>query len=155
MRLQHAYLVCVLIAFAIPALANIPTEYDEKHLYGNIHKNVHQELAEAKRQAMEHARLQAQNSHQPPVEKPAHDEKPRTAEEEMMYWFALNDLNKDGKLDGNELRVAFTKQMPAEADIALHDIEKMIEYILNNDDHNNDGEISWPEYMSSAQATGK
>ncbi|EGF80536.1 hypothetical protein BATDEDRAFT_25195 [Batrachochytrium dendrobatidis JAM81] len=73
--------------------------------------------------------------------------------QEVIYFFSIHDYNYDGMLDGHELRLAFqgyeqdTGKEKAHIDLA--DLETMIDHALAEDDTNNDGMISWEEYLES------
>ncbi|KAI8973395.1 hypothetical protein BDF20DRAFT_882138 [Mycotypha africana] len=87
------------------------------------------------------------------------------SEDDIVYYmFVLHDTNGDGYLDGNELREAFIdygkdhqhdegerKQKNIDKDVAftLEDVTAMVDHILEEDDKNGDGLISWSEYLES------
>ena len=75
--------------------------------------------------------------------------------QDIMYFFSLHDYNKDHHLDGHELALAFMgyefyhekEEIPKE--ISQVDMEFMIDHALLEDDKDNDGKISWIEYLES------
>lgn len=81
---------------------------------------------------------------------------PDNADEELMYLFKFHDFDGNGKLDGHELIFALTDWDGEEGGrnrgvtTPLHEIEKMIEHILEEDDEDNDNMISIQEYLKSA-----
>eukprot|EP00842_Homolaphlyctis_polyrhiza_P005437 jgi/Hompol1/5895/HPOL_000331-RA len=74
---------------------------------------------------------------------------------DVFYFFSVHDYNSDGFLDGHELRLAFQGYElhwygeEAANKLDFQDIEKMIDHALDEDDTNNDGRISWAEYLES------
>ncbi|KNE54527.1 hypothetical protein AMAG_17681 [Allomyces macrogynus ATCC 38327] len=68
--------------------------------------------------------------------------------DEEFYFFSLHDLNADEHLDGNELRAAFAEYTFDQAK-TMNEIEAMVDHILAEDDADNDGRISWEEYLAS------
>ncbi|ORX52705.1 hypothetical protein DM01DRAFT_1268933, partial [Hesseltinella vesiculosa] len=72
----------------------------------------------------------------------------------VYYLFVLHDRNGDGHLDGHELRAAFS-DFDAEHEedptkfVSLEDITAMVDHVLEEDDLDGDGRISWEEYMQS------
>ncbi|KAF9356608.1 hypothetical protein BGX26_004998 [Mortierella sp. AD094] len=70
--------------------------------------------------------------------------------EELMMLFSLHDSNKDGFLDGIELRAAFSDYTQGEdSNLPLEKMHNMIDHVIEEDDTNNDGKISWEEYLIS------
>ncbi|KAG0003974.1 hypothetical protein BGZ80_007705 [Entomortierella chlamydospora] len=70
--------------------------------------------------------------------------------EELMMLFSLHDSNKDGFLDGIELRAAFSDYAHSdESNLSLEKMHDMIDHVIEEDDTNNDGKISWEEYLIS------
>ncbi|KAG0221058.1 hypothetical protein B0O80DRAFT_496132 [Mortierella sp. GBAus27b] len=71
--------------------------------------------------------------------------------EELMMLFSLHDRNKDGYLDGIELRAAFSdyNQGDEESKLTLKQMLDMIDHVIAEDDTDNDGKISWEEYLIS------
>ncbi|GJJ77639.1 hypothetical protein EMPS_09998 [Entomortierella parvispora] len=71
--------------------------------------------------------------------------------EELLMLFSLHDGNKDGYLDGIELRAAFSDYNQGSADSALPltTMLDMIDHVIAEDDTDNDGKISWEEYLIS------
>ncbi|KAJ3181111.1 hypothetical protein HDU85_003816 [Gaertneriomyces sp. JEL0708] len=80
---------------------------------------------------------------------------PASADDDLYYFFTLHDYNHDSHLDGHELRIAFTGMgadlpIPAPQDrLKLVDVEDMVDHVLLEDDKDNDGKISWEEYLAS------
>ncbi|KAG0368363.1 hypothetical protein BC939DRAFT_444475 [Gamsiella multidivaricata] len=74
-----------------------------------------------------------------------------TEKEELMMLFSLHDSNKDGFLDGIELRAAFSDyhQGAPESTLSLQQMLDMIDHVIAEDDTDNDGKISWEEYLIS------
>ncbi|KAL7751950.1 hypothetical protein RI367_002474 [Sorochytrium milnesiophthora] len=68
--------------------------------------------------------------------------------DEDYYWFTLHDYNKDQHLDGHELRAAFS-DYSMENKLSLKEAEKNVDHIFEEDDLDNNGKISWPEYAES------
>ncbi|KAF9582354.1 hypothetical protein BGW38_000307 [Lunasporangiospora selenospora] len=71
--------------------------------------------------------------------------------EELMMLFSLHDSNKDGYLDGIELRAAFSdyNQGVTQSQVLLKSMIDMIDHVIEEDDIDNDGKISWEEYLIS------
>jgi hypothetical protein len=74
--------------------------------------------------------------------------------EDVFYFFTLHDYNKDHHLDGHELALAFMgyefyKEEEVKEDIRREDLEFMVDHALLEDDKDNDGKISWVEYLES------
>uniref|UniRef100_A0A1D1XDQ8 Multiple coagulation factor deficiency protein 2 n=1 Tax=Anthurium amnicola TaxID=1678845 RepID=A0A1D1XDQ8_9ARAE len=74
-----------------------------------------------------------------------------TDKDELYYLFSLHDANHDGHLDGHELREAFVDDIfeNVEQNMKLDEIIELIDHVLLEDDMNNDGKISWEEYLLS------
>jgi len=75
-----------------------------------------------------------------------------TDDDELYYLFSIHDVNHDGYLDGHELREAFIGDdifENLEQPLKLDEIIGMIDHVLLEDDMNNDGKISWEEYLLS------
>ncbi|OBZ87805.1 Multiple coagulation factor deficiency protein 2 [Choanephora cucurbitarum] len=70
-------------------------------------------------------------------------------EDAIYYLFVIHDLNGDGFLDGHELRVAMSDFDHEELDLSLKEVTEMIDHVLEEDDINGDGLISWSEYLES------
>ncbi|CAG8608341.1 6814_t:CDS:2, partial [Paraglomus occultum] len=78
-----------------------------------------------------------------------HPEK-MSADDELYYLFSIHDVNKDGHLDGHELREAFIDHSEdGKQTLTLDEIIEMVDHVLNEDDMDNDGMISWEEYLLS------
>ncbi|CAG8706539.1 2300_t:CDS:1, partial [Acaulospora morrowiae] len=65
-----------------------------------------------------------------------------TENDELYYLFSIHDFNRDGYLDGNELRNAFSdfEEGNSSADdprTKLEEITEMIDHVLLEDDMNN------------------
>ncbi|KAI9020823.1 hypothetical protein CLU79DRAFT_219563 [Phycomyces nitens] len=71
----------------------------------------------------------------------------------VYYLFVVHDKNADGHLDGHELRAAFTDFEEGDEDptkfISLEEVTEMVDHVLEEDDINGDGLISWDEYLQS------
>ncbi|KAI8367802.1 hypothetical protein EDC96DRAFT_442029 [Choanephora cucurbitarum] len=71
----------------------------------------------------------------------------------IYYLFLIHDLNGDGFLDGHELRAAFTDFGDEHEDVthyfSLQEVTDMVDHVLEEDDLNGDGLISWSEYLES------
>ncbi|KAJ3413684.1 hypothetical protein HDV05_007672 [Chytridiales sp. JEL 0842] len=117
--------------------------------YGDVHQS-----GDSFRQQVNNLRQEGQNA-EIPVPKP---------DDDMYYFFSLHDYNHDAHLDGHELRVAFTEfenkldetrggpdasGKLAKDRLKLPDVEKLIDHALEEDDYDNDGMISWAEYLQS------
>ncbi|GAB5590291.1 hypothetical protein Unana1_05191 [Umbelopsis nana] len=74
----------------------------------------------------------------------------------LFYLFTLHDYNKDGFLDGHELRAAFTdfEDDDPSAVVSLDEVTDMVDHVLEEDDLNGDGLISWEEYLESQMYHG-
>ncbi|KAI8891937.1 hypothetical protein BC833DRAFT_613009 [Globomyces pollinis-pini] len=77
-----------------------------------------------------------------------------SAEDDIFYFFSLHDYNKDHHLDGHELRLAYLgyelyEQESVEHSLTLEDLSAMVDHALLEDDKDNDGKISWDEYLES------
>ncbi|GES94301.1 multiple coagulation factor deficiency protein 2-like [Rhizophagus clarus] len=73
-----------------------------------------------------------------------------TDDDDLYYLFSIHDVNRDGYLDGNELREAFIDEEFGNSEgLKLEEIVEMIDHVLLEDDMNNDGKISWEEYLLS------
>ncbi|KAL3901987.1 MAG: hypothetical protein SGCHY_000168 [Lobulomycetales sp.] len=105
--------------------------HDSGSNYGDNHK-VHEEVNEA----MHHI-------------DPDHKEHYDADDDDKYYYFSLHDLNHDSHLDGHEMREAL--YLPQDGSISLAEAEKMIDHIMEEDDHDNDGMISWEEYLESQE----
>ncbi|CAG8646741.1 3204_t:CDS:2, partial [Scutellospora calospora] len=74
-------------------------------------------------------------------------------EDELYYLFSIHDTNNDGHLDGHELRGAFIEHESDDDSnknlLTIEEIVEMIDHVLLEDDMNNDGKISWDEYLLS------
>ncbi|KAI8371822.1 hypothetical protein BD560DRAFT_369540 [Blakeslea trispora] len=76
------------------------------------------------------------------------------SDEDMIYYlFLIHDLNGDGFLDGHELRAAFTdfgdEHEDATKYLSLEEVTEMVDHVIEEDDLNGDGLISWSEYLES------
>ncbi len=69
-------------------------------------------------------------------------------EDDLLYFFTVHDYDQDGLLDGHELRVAFGDHND-ERRMSLDEVERVIDGTLSEDDVDNDGKISWEEYLAS------
>ncbi|KAI8146517.1 hypothetical protein BJV82DRAFT_389331 [Fennellomyces sp. T-0311] len=99
-----------------------------------------------KQHIMEHIQKMAKEGGDDPV---------NLNEKELVYYlFVLHDTNNDGSLDGHELRSAFTDFDEDEEDdptqyVSLDEVTDMVDHVLEEDDLNGDGLISWEEYLQS------
>ncbi|KAJ3390571.1 hypothetical protein HDU84_007272 [Entophlyctis sp. JEL0112] len=82
------------------------------------------------------------------------------AADDMVLFFQLHDLNKDGHLDGHELLTVYANQEVAVGSdgrpttgsappAKLSDLVRLVDTALDMDDTDNDGMISWSEYFAS------
>ncbi|RUP51646.1 hypothetical protein BC936DRAFT_146780 [Jimgerdemannia flammicorona] len=114
----------------------------QQQRYANQHSN-YGDMERNKQHIQEHLKQISQEDQTPP--KP-----PTTEKEELYFIFTLHDYNKDGYLDGHELRSAFTdfegKDTPT---MSLEEVVDMVDHVLEEDDKDGDGRISWEEYMAS------
>ncbi|KAF8988591.1 hypothetical protein CPC16_008624 [Podila verticillata] len=113
-------LSCALLLLASTAIADrIPGNQPESDHsnYGDMHK--------AKEFAKEHMGEKA---------------KTMTEKEELMMLFSLHDANKDGYLDGIELRAAFSdfNQGAPETALSLQAMNDMIDHVIGEDDVDNE-----------------
>ncbi|CAO3667001.1 unnamed protein product [Rhizopus stolonifer] len=77
---------------------------------------------------------------------------PDLSDEDIIYYlFLIHDRNGDGFLDGHELRQAFTDFGDEDASkfLSLEEVTEMIDHVIEEDDLNGDGLISWSEYLES------
>ena len=121
----------ILLKFMILIAAIVTTDSN----YGNVHKP----------------------SKVPPP--PSDPEGKKSDEDDIFYFFSLHDYNRDHKLDGHELALAFQgfefyNGTEFEESMNLVELEEMIDHALHEDDINNDGMIDWPEYLASQQYHG-
>ncbi|KAH6568659.1 hypothetical protein BASA50_008015 [Batrachochytrium salamandrivorans] len=120
------------------SIANLSEKYGESTNYGDVSPSA----------AHFSERLRAAGYGQDiPTESSTHNQ-------DVIYFFSIHDYNYDGKLDGHELRLAFQgferdtgKESVPKIDMA--DLETMIDHALIEDDTDNDGMISWEEYLES------
>ncbi|KAJ3296710.1 hypothetical protein HDU79_005923 [Rhizoclosmatium sp. JEL0117] len=82
--------------------------------------------------------------------------------EDSVLFFTLHDHNKDGHLDGHELLALYAGQdikvgsdgRPVPGSVPpgkLADLIKLVDTVLDMDDTDNDGMISWEEYLASQE----
>ncbi|ORX47532.1 hypothetical protein BCR36DRAFT_413479 [Piromyces finnis] len=71
--------------------------------------------------------------------------------DDLLYFFSLHDYNGDNELDGNELFASFIDGFDPETEEKknLEYITKWVEHILEEDDIDGNGKISWSEYLAS------
>ncbi|KAJ3156872.1 hypothetical protein HDU86_003407 [Geranomyces michiganensis] len=100
-----------------------------------------------------HKAAQLARAHAPP---PVPDTDPPvfkdSAEEDLYYFFSLHDFNKDHHLDGHELWNAFSSAgelPPKDQRLTVADLEEYVDHALKDDDIDNDGLVSWEEYLAS------
>ncbi|KAI8922935.1 hypothetical protein BC831DRAFT_473603 [Entophlyctis helioformis] len=141
----HIFTVVLLLVLLVQWLgvgvgvvdARLPKDYGEDINYGDFHKSA------------KHFRERLQNAGYGTALDGEHDE-------DLFYFFSLHDYNNDGHLDGHELRLAFQGYEwnqgieTVDTTVDQADLETMIDHALAEDDVNNDGMISWAEYLESA-----
>ncbi|KAI9325582.1 hypothetical protein BDR26DRAFT_1013948 [Obelidium mucronatum] len=123
--------------------------------YGNVHKE-----AEAyKAQVLEQMKQNGGASNEQHL-------KDIKSVDDMVLFFQLHDHNKDGHLDGHELLTVYAGQeikvgsdgRPVEGSVTpskLQDLFRLVDTVLDMDDTDNDGMISWEEYYASQQYHGQ
>ncbi|KAG0051366.1 hypothetical protein BGZ83_003832 [Gryganskiella cystojenkinii] len=120
-RRTTLYALLALVAFIATASAagpGIPGQTDTEHSnYGDMGK--------AKEFAKEHMGDKGKNL---------------SEKEELMMLFSLHDANKDGYLDGIELRAAFSdyNQGNTESALPLETMLEMIDHVIAEDDTDNE-----------------
>ncbi|RKP02774.1 hypothetical protein CXG81DRAFT_5565, partial [Caulochytrium protostelioides] len=74
----------------------------------------------------------------------------------LFDYFALNDHDMDGFLDGHELFMSFMADANAGVHAAalpdrlsLADLRAVVAEVMDEDDRDGDGRISWEEYLAS------
>ncbi|KAG1441770.1 hypothetical protein G6F46_012165 [Rhizopus delemar] len=72
-----------------------------------------------------------------------------TGKDIIFYLFVVHDLNGDGYLDGHEIRCAYTDFHFKNNSPSLNEVTDMVDHVLEEDDLNGDGLISWNEYLES------
>lgn len=90
----------------------------------------------------------------PEVEKPKVDKPKDDNIDDIYYFFSTHDYNEDGHLDGHELALSiigyeFNKGEETLTELSLSEMEVLINHTLAEDDKDNDGKISWAEYLES------
>ncbi|KAF7725146.1 hypothetical protein EC973_000398 [Apophysomyces ossiformis] len=113
------------------------------HRYNDPHSNYGEEK-NTRQHIKEHLKSMLKNG----------EDSPELDDKDMIYYlFVIHDLNSDGYLDGHELRAAFTDFEEGEPNptqfIALDEVSMMVDHVLEEDDLNGDGLISWEEYLQS------
>ncbi|KAF9922087.1 hypothetical protein FBU30_007821 [Linnemannia zychae] len=108
------------LAAATSVLADLPETDSEHSNYGDS--------AKAKEFAKEHLGEKGKNL---------------TEKEELMMLFTLHDANKDGFLDGIELRAAFNDyndqhEANSQSRVTLKQMHDMIDHVIEEDDINNE-----------------
>ncbi|KAJ3142542.1 hypothetical protein HK100_001795 [Physocladia obscura] len=80
--------------------------------------------------------------------------------DDLALFFELHDTNRDGHLDGHELRespptlviyAAQDEDKTLTKPRVLADLTQLVDTVLDMDDTDNDGMISWQEYFASQQ----
>ncbi|CAO3692021.1 unnamed protein product [Umbelopsis ramanniana] len=140
---MHSILPCVILAFLVSiVVAGGPGS----HRYQMPHSNYGEEKTN-----QEHIKEHIQELAGDDGEIPEMDEK-----DTLFYVFTLHDYNKDGFLDGHELRAAFTDidDDDPTAVVSLEEVTEMVDHVLEEDDLNGDGLISWEEYLESQMYHG-
>jgi len=62
-----------------------------------------------------------------------------SADDELYYMFSIHDVNKDGHLDGHELREAFVDHNEdGKQTLSLDEIIEMVDHVLEEDDMDNE-----------------
>jgi len=78
-----------------------------------------------------------------------------TDSDEEYYYYTLHDVNEDGYLDGHELYHAFADDYAEEGNVIAHDtLVEWVDHVLEEDDQEQDGRISWAEYLLSQGKRG-
>jgi len=77
--------------------------------------------------------------------------KSENSEDDLLYFFTLHDYNKDNELDGNELFASFVDGFDPtiEEKKDIEYIMEWVDHILEEDDIDGNGKISWSEYLAS------
>ncbi|KAI8891095.1 hypothetical protein K501DRAFT_144539, partial [Backusella circina FSU 941] len=131
-------LLLLSLCLYIVAAIEFKNRFDQDHSnYGDYHNN--------KEHIQEHLES---------LVKEGEENAPKLSEEDTIYYlFALHDANGDGYLDGHELLQAFTDFGEGHGDVSkyllLEEVTEMIDHVLEEDDLNGDGLISWDEYLQS------
>ncbi|KAI9312706.1 hypothetical protein BX666DRAFT_815411 [Dichotomocladium elegans] len=126
--------------------ANVVFAGPGTHRYEQAGHSNYGEEKSNKQHIMEHIKTMAKDGADPPQD---------LSENELIYYlFVLHDTNADGHLDGHELRAAFTDFDEDEEDdltgyVSLEEVTDMVDHVLEEDDINGDGLISWEEYLQS------
>eukprot|EP00123_Amoebidium_parasiticum_P005636 comp16782_c0_seq1/m.15156 comp16782_c0_seq1/g.15156 ORF comp16782_c0_seq1/g.15156 comp16782_c0_seq1/m.15156 type:complete len:152 (-) comp16782_c0_seq1:308-763(-) len=134
-------LLCVLGAQA-RTRKNFKGEATDHSNYGRKTRSERIKLIRENRQ-----RLQLEESQLPP-EQPKGQDSDFTTD---FYYFKLYDSNQDGYLDGLELAGLMAKENGDGEGLDDNTIMMMVEHILLEDDHNDDGYIDYPEFIKSEQ----
>uniref|UniRef100_A0A914ZJ02 EF-hand domain-containing protein n=1 Tax=Parascaris univalens TaxID=6257 RepID=A0A914ZJ02_PARUN len=78
-------------------------------------------------------------------------------EKESFYYFSMNDLNHDQRIDGLEILKAIVHTHPQDpnpsAQISENTLEEMVDAVLKDIDINNDGVIDFAEYTLKQNAS--
>ncbi|KAJ3018248.1 UNVERIFIED_CONTAM: hypothetical protein HDU68_011253 [Siphonaria sp. JEL0065] len=128
--------------------------------YGNVHKEAEWYRRHNAQQ------LQEQNGGGAPDATVQQHQKDIKSVDDMVLFFQLHDHNKDGHLDGHELLTVYAGQeikvgsdgRPIEGNVTpskLNDLVKLVDTVLDMDDTDNDGMISWEEYYASQKYHGQ
>ncbi|CAG8766156.1 29656_t:CDS:2 [Gigaspora margarita] len=126
------YLLLLLVLTLHIVIAEVKINYQGEHRNYGDHAKI-----------KEHVKNHLKDIEHPPDE--------ISDEDELYYLFSIHDINHDGYLDGHELRGAFAEEFD-ESDrngLKLEEIIEMIDHALLEDDMDNDGKISWEEYLLS------
>ncbi|CAM0141984.1 hypothetical protein VKS41_004313 [Umbelopsis sp. WA50703] len=136
---MHSILPALLIAYLVALVA---ASGPGSHRYQMPHSNYGDE-----KKNQEHIKEHLKDL---PVDKANMDN--LDEKDTLFYLFSMHDYNKDGFLDGHELRAAFT-DFDHDEDvselISLDEVTEMVDHVLEEDDLNGDGLISWEEYLES------
>ncbi|KAJ3094050.1 hypothetical protein HK100_006298 [Physocladia obscura] len=66
---------------------------------------------------------------------------------DAQLWFASADADRNGHLDGLEMLAALASD--AAATVSLADLDGIVDGILARADSDNDGRVSWSEYLAN------
>ncbi|KAL2919734.1 hypothetical protein HK105_200649 [Polyrhizophydium stewartii] len=152
MRLLGVLTAALALLGAHPGVAaRLSRDYGEDSNYGDIGHSA--QFVRERLQKLGYGREKGARTTETPHAEGS--DKPLVHKQEVFYFFSLHDYNGDGHLDGHELRLAFQHYdrepgSPETFDpVNMDDLETMIDHALAEDDLDNDGKISWDEYLES------